>query len=120
MILLRDWLVNTYSRAILFIRICETRGKHESGVGYTAGKRRDRKVESGATFARRIWSETEGDEAGEDTRTQAQNIGGRQTTNCGSTESPVGEDSSREEIKAAFIPAGGYAGNPTGDIHRAS
>src|ERR1035438_9654738 len=99
MILLRDWLVNTYSRAILLIRICETRGTHESGVDYRAGKRRDRKVESGATFARRIWSETEGDEAGEDTRTQAQNIGGRQTTNCGSTESTVGEDPGGEEVE---------------------
>jgi hypothetical protein len=79
-------------------------GTIESGVDYRAGKGRDRKVEPGATFARRIWSETEGDQAGEGTWIQAQNISGWPETNRSGTESQVGQDSSREEIKAAFIP----------------
>src|ERR1035441_3133565 len=74
-------------------------GTIESGVDYRAGKRRDRKVEPGATFARRIWSETEGDQAGEDTRIQAQNISGWPEKNCGSTTGEVGENQGGEEVE---------------------
>src|ERR1017187_9645091 len=92
--------------AVLCFRFAssEMRGNHESGVDYATGQSRDRKIESGIASTWR-WGETEGDQAGEGTRIQAQNISGWQKKNCSGTESQVGQDSSRDEIKAAFIPA---------------
>ena len=86
--------------AVLSFRFAssEMRGNHESGVDYATGQSRDRKIESGIASTWR-WGETEGDQAGEGTRIQAQNISGWQKKNCGSTTGEVGEDQGGEEVE---------------------
>ena len=86
--------------AVLSFRFAssEMRGNHECGVDYATGQSRDRKIESGIASTWR-WGETEGDQAGEDTRLQAQIISRWPETNRSGPESTVGEDQGGEEVE---------------------
>src|ERR1019366_6032757 len=86
--------------AVLCFRFAssEMRGNHESGVDYATGQSRDRKIESGIASTWR-WGETEGDQAGEGTRSQAQIISRWPETNRSSTTGEVGEDQGGDEVE---------------------
>src|ERR1035441_8229940 len=87
--------------AVLSFRFAssEMRGNHECGVDYATGQSRDRKIESRIASTWR-WGETEGDQAGEGIRIQAQNISGWPETNRSGTTSAVGEDQGGEKVEA--------------------
>jgi hypothetical protein len=71
----------------------------ESGIHYTTGKRRDRKIDTGIEPAGR-WT---GSEAGNANwwQEETQNVGSGQGENRSSSKSTMGQDPGREEIEAS-------------------